>query len=165
MEHAMQTPNPGQHWAEQSAHYAGPVAYPDGNVYALLLPDGFDAFGELQWGKYGKEIKGAASLHDGRANTAAMAKAGSAAAKAVIAHNADWYIPSRVEALQLFSTLKDKVGGGWIWTSTQYSADTAWCQTFGNGYQYIGNKDAELRAVAVRRLLLHSFSTSDGSAE
>ncbi|WP_382155360.1 hypothetical protein [Hydrogenophaga sp. ANAO-22] len=165
MKTPIQTPIPGQYWPEQSAHYAGPVAYPDGNVYALLLPDGFDTFGRLKWGKLGKEIKGAASLHDGLANTAAMVKAASAAGKAVVAHNPDWYIPSRIEALQLHATLQEKVGEGWVWTSTQYSALNAWYQGFGHGTQSIYNKDAELRAVAVRRLLLHSFSASAQRAE
>jgi hypothetical protein len=157
-------PSPGQYWAEQAAWYAGPVAYPDGRVITLLLPDGFDAIGKLAWGKYGKAIKGAESLHDGVANTAAMAKAGSAAAKAVLAHNPDWYLPSRIEALQLFAMLKAQVGEGRAWSSTQCSAHYAWSQFFAYGYQGTLSKDAELRAVAVRRLVLQSFGASNGGA-
>jgi hypothetical protein len=153
-------PTPGQYWPEEAAWYAGPVARPDGTVIALLLPDGFDSFGRLQWGEYGKEVQGADSLHYGALNTAALAEAGSPAAKAVLAHNPDWYLPSRIEALQLFATLKDQVGEGLAWTSTQYSAYYAWYQTFGYGDQDISFKDAELRAVAVRSLVLHSFGAS-----
>lgn len=62
---------------------------------------------ELQgrWGEYGEKIQGADSLTDSRANTEAMAAAGSAIAQQVLAlniggHN-DWAIPARdVQELQ-----------------------------------------------------------------
>jgi hypothetical protein len=46
--------------------------------------------------------------------------------------------------------------GTWYWTSTQYASDSAyaWCQYFDNGYQYYDLKDYELRARAVRRLVI-----------
>jgi hypothetical protein len=39
----------------------------------------------------------------------------------------------------------------WYWSSTQYSAHSAWCQLFGDGGQYYDGKSSELRARAVRR--------------
>ncbi|MCB4365426.1 hypothetical protein KIH07_16910 [Hydrogenophaga taeniospiralis] len=152
-------PAPGQFWPEQNAWYAGPVAYPDGRVFALLLPADFAAVGEKAWGEYGRKIEGADSLHDGLSNTQALAAASSPAAAAVMAHGDGCYLPSRVEALQLFATLKDQIGGGWIWTSTQSSADDAWYQLFSGGLQHAYYKGCEFRAVPVRRLILQSFGT------
>lgn len=42
----------------------------------------------------------------------------------------------------------------WYWTSTQYSALSAWCQGFDDGYQGNNGKDDKLRARAVRRFLI-----------
>ena len=42
----------------------------------------------------------------------------------------------------------------WYWTSTQYSAHNAFCQDFGDGYQYGLGKSNELRARAVRQIQL-----------
>jgi hypothetical protein len=150
----------GQYWPEQSAWYAGPVAYPDGRVIALLFPDGQESLGKLPWGEYGKQVPGAASHHDGRANTAAMAEAASPAAQAVHAINRDWYIPSQIEALQLYATLKAHVGPGLMWTSTQLSADGAVVQVFENGRSSWNGKDYDHRVRAVRGLTLYHFSTS-----
>jgi hypothetical protein len=42
----------------------------------------------------------------------------------------------------------------WHWASTQYSPTYAWTQDFTDGGQYDGHKDGELRARAVRRVLI-----------
>ncbi|KJV33239.1 hypothetical protein VI06_03335 [Aquitalea magnusonii] len=42
----------------------------------------------------------------------------------------------------------------WYWASTQYSPHYAWDQHFGGGDQYDGLKGLELRARAVRRVLI-----------
>ncbi len=155
----VQPPTPGQYWPDQSAWYAGPVAYPDGRVFALLLPDGFDQLGLRAWsGKYGNTK--ATSLHDGLANTQAMAASGSKLGKDILALEGELYLPSRIEALQLFATLKDQIGGGWGWTSTQYSEGYAWYQGFDYGTQGSSGKLFEGRVRLVRRLLLHSFNAS-----
>jgi hypothetical protein len=149
-------PTAGRYWPEQSAWYAGPVAMPNGTVIALLLPENSDCGAH----PYGLNVTGANDIHDGQANTWAMADAGSPAAQAVLDKNLDWYLPSRMEALQLFATLKEQIRGRPIWTSTQSSAYDAWYQSFDYGSQDIGYKGAELRAVAVRRLLLQSLDSS-----
>lgn len=43
---------------------------------------------------------------------------------------------------------------GWHWTSTQYSAGTAWVQNFGDGYQYYGTKGNEYAVQAVRSVVI-----------
>lgn len=42
--------------------------------------------------------------------------------------------------------------GVWYWSSTQFSANTAWSQTFSNGYTYYYRKVTEFRARAVRTI-------------
>jgi Protein of unknown function (DUF1566) len=110
----------------------------------------------------GKKIAGAKSYNDGPTNTQAMAKAGSGLGKwarelRIDGHD-DWYIPSRLELLVAFGELDGlKVfGRAWYWSSTQYASDDdyAWCQNFTSGYQSLNHEDNELRARAVRRLVI-----------
>ncbi|PXX49407.1 DUF1566 domain-containing protein [Aquitalea magnusonii] len=42
----------------------------------------------------------------------------------------------------------------WYWASTQYSPGTAWSQDFSDGYQDLNHEGIELRARAVRRILI-----------
>jgi hypothetical protein len=145
---------PGELWAGQG-WYAGICSAPDGTRWHLMVPErARDELRRVKWGGYGTEIPGAASIYDGQANTADMVTAGSELAKAVQAVGEGCYLPSRAEALLMFATLKDQLGEDPMWTSTQYSANDAWCQYFGSGFQYIHDKVAVLRAVAVRRLML-----------
>lgn len=76
----------------------------DGQRY-LLITAGAAHELEGEWGEYGVKIDGASSLTDSRANTVAMAKAGSELAKQVLALEiggySDWGIPARdVQELQ-----------------------------------------------------------------
>lgn len=146
---------PGAWWPEQDGWYAGLQMTPGGRFWHLIVPKAhIDALADVQWGGYGTQIEGAADVYDGLANTQAMSAAGLELAQRVQALGEGLYLPSRAEALLMFATLKDQIGEGYVWTSTQYSADCAWCQSFGHGSQSLGNKYNELRAVAVRRLSL-----------
>jgi hypothetical protein len=122
------------------------------------------------WGPVRKNVTGALSYNDGRANTLAMAEAGSKLAKQIlelkIGEYSDWYLMSRQEALMAFCELDAapafEEGGAeafdrnWYWTSTQHAAnsDYAWYQDFGWGGQDDNRKDYNDRARAVRRLPL-----------
>jgi len=151
---ALQPPAPGTLWPEQGGWYAGVCCAPDGTRWHLVQPEG-DAFrlDDVAWGLQGDEVPGVSSNHDGLANTEAMLAAGNPLAEAVRAMGEGCYLPSRAEALLLFTTLKDQIGDGAAWTSTQFSAHLAWCQYFGSGLQDGYDKDCEFRAVAVRRLI------------
>lgn len=76
----------------------------DGKRFAVITaPAAHELEGE--WGEYGEKIVGASSLTDSRANTEAMAAAGSALAQQVLALEiggfSDWGIPARdVQELQ-----------------------------------------------------------------
>ena len=134
-------------------------------AYALIVaPADGSELEATPWGGT-KKVAAAASYADGFANTEAMAKAGSAAAKWArdlrIDGLDDWYLPSRLEALVMFGELEksDEFTRAWYWTSTQYAGDDAyaWYQSFGYGTQGDHRKDDELRARAVRRFPIRQF--------
>ena len=141
--------------------YAGRFAIA-AQLYGLVVaPADVGELAATKWGRL-KKVAGALSYNDGDANTQAMAKAGSALGKWAqglrIEGFGDWYLPSRLEALILFGELQDKDAfkRAWYWTSTQYAGDdaSAWVQSFDYGYQLRNRKNDQLRARAVRRLIL-----------
>ena len=146
----------GQLWKEQGGIYAGIIrglsGAPDNHL--VVAPAETGEISSIAWGPY-KTIKGADSYHDGRANTEAMAAAGLDLGKAIkalaIDGHTDWHLPSQAEMHLLAANLKDEFNqDDWYWTSTQYSANLAWTQDFGNGGQYRSSKSYEGRARAVR---------------
>jgi hypothetical protein len=157
---ALVPPRIGEHWAGQGGVYVGIMRGRDGQAdHHLVAAIGANELEDVTWGEYGKKIEGCGSYHDGKANTAAMAAAGYDIAKRIqaldIEGNTDWHLPSQAEAHLLAANIREAMNqGDYYWTSTQYSADDAWYQTFGSGDQVIDNKDAELRAVAVRVIQL-----------
>lgn len=116
----------------------------------ILLP------GELEgaWGEYGKDV--ATSYSDGKANTVAMAEAGSKLAGKVL--ELDAFIPSCLEGQLLMAA---KHAGliilredRWHWLSTQFSADFAFLMDFEYGWQYGIGKHYERLVRPVRSLLI-----------
>jgi len=145
--------------------------YDVGKPYALILsPKDAGEKESVKWGAEKKIVDGALSYSDGFANTAAMAKAGSALGKWAsalkIGGHKDWYLPSRVECLVLFGELRslkqfnadatDGIAQAWYWTSTQYAGreSFSWIQSFDYGGQSYDPKGNEFRARAVRRVAI-----------
>jgi hypothetical protein len=67
----------------------------------------------------------------------------------------DWFLPSKDELNLMYENLYlEGVGGfadtNYYWSSSEYSADLVWDQTFYNGYQSYTNKDDTDRVRAVR---------------
>jgi hypothetical protein len=141
------------------------------DAYALIVaPKDEGEFTDVAWNKSAKRVKGAESYCDGLANTRAMLDAGSALAKGAldlrIGGFDDWHIPSRLQALVMHGELsrlpdfqEDTAEGfarEWYWTSSQHAedGDSAWYQSFLNGYQGSTRKGNELRARAVRMIKL-----------
>ncbi|MDP3848593.1 MAG: DUF1566 domain-containing protein [Pseudomonas sp.] len=90
----------------------------DGTEYALIVaPKALGEHHPTAWGEYGQNIEGARSCNDGRANTEAMAAAGSAlgqwALTLDIADHKDWYIPSRDELELCYRNLKPTTQENW----------------------------------------------------
>ncbi|MCB4365436.1 hypothetical protein KIH07_16960 [Hydrogenophaga taeniospiralis] len=145
----------GAFWPEHDAWYAGLQMTPGGRYWHALVPkEHINTLTDVKWGGYGTQIEGAADMYDGLANTQAMSTAGLELAQRVQALGKGMYLPSRAEVLLMFATLKSVIGDGVVWTSTQYSANNAWCQFFYYGDQGTNSKGCEFRAVPVRRLFL-----------
>lgn len=77
-------------------------------------------------------------------------------------HSMEWAakiggdLPDRSESALLFATMKSEFKEDAYWTNTQHAAysDYAWYQDFGNGYQHDYYKSSQLRARAVRRVVI-----------
>lgn len=65
-------------------------------------------------------------------------------------------LPNRREQALLYANLKEEFKESWYWSNTQHASTSsyAWYQSFGGGYQYDYPLTSELRARAVRRLLV-----------
>ena len=65
-------------------------------------------------------------------------------------------LPNRVEQALLFATLKSEFQEAAYWSNSQHAvySGCAWYQSFGNGSQYDDGTSNELRARAVRRLII-----------
>ena len=65
-------------------------------------------------------------------------------------------LPTRREQSLLFSNLKEEFEREWYWSNEAHASESgwAWHQYFGNGGQNSDHEDVELRARAVRRLVI-----------
>lgn len=65
-------------------------------------------------------------------------------------------LPNRIEQAMLWANHRDQFKKDWYWSNeTHHSASGyAWYQTFYDGFQYDIRKNDELRARAVRRLII-----------
>jgi hypothetical protein len=65
-------------------------------------------------------------------------------------------LPTRREQHLLIANLKEEFKSDWYWSSEQHASfsDYAWLQSFSYGYQDSFHKNYELRARAVRRLVI-----------
>lgn len=143
------------YWPQEGGTYIGIKATPDGKAYHLVAAIGAHELEDQTWGEYGKHIDGADSYHDGRANTEAMAAAGSALAQKIlaldVAGHTDWALPSQADGHLLAANAKHLMNqDDWYWLSTHYSASYAWYQDFHDGSQLTDSKACEFRAVPVR---------------
>lgn len=132
--------------------------------YALIVVECEGAeIEDTVWSEDYTEIQGADSLHDGAANTAAMAAAGLRLALHIQAlevdGHKDCYLPSAAELRALSATVPHLFNkDDWYWSSTQFSRYGAWCQGFECGYSGASLKDVRDRARAVRKVHLHTFN-------
>lgn len=65
-------------------------------------------------------------------------------------------LPTRLELSLMWANCRDQFKKDWYWSNEQHAAfsDYAWCQGFGHGYQSGSHTHDELRARAVRRLII-----------
>jgi hypothetical protein len=151
-------PKLGEVFPGQGGVFAGVIRDEDGTQRALVVPTDASCSFDGAWGEYGKTVKGADSPSDGRANTEAMAAAGSAIAKKALAlsveGHADLYIPSRREIAICEANVAHLFDKTWHWSSSQSSSHFAWLQGFTSGYVSYFSKDFKHRVRAVRSLVI-----------
>ncbi|EOV0889312.1 hypothetical protein ACOKYS_006384 [Pseudomonas aeruginosa] len=111
-----------------------------------------------EWGEYGQDVDGAVSYRDGASNTVAMAEAGSPIAKQAMEIGEGVFIPSVLELALLFSAKQAGELSGfadrWYWSSSQYSANSAFTTDFYDGYTFSSGKDDVFRVRPVRKILI-----------
>ncbi len=155
-----QQPTPpaiGQHWQGQGGIYAGIMRDAD-RQWHLILATKEAADIDEEWGTYGETITGEFSRRDGLHNTQLILagepenKIASYITSLIIDGHNDFYWPAQCENNLLFNNLPEHLSHEWHWSSTQYSARSAWSQLFEGGNQGISSKDNSLAARAVRRL-------------
>lgn len=143
-------------WPEQGGIYVGTKATPDGRAWYIVAAIDHQ-LEDQAWGPYRVKIDGAGDYHDSRANTEAMAAGGSELAKQILALDigglTDWALPSQADGHLLAANARHLMDQDDLyWLSTQYSANLAWSQDFGDGSQDLYLKVAEFRAVPVRAI-------------
>ena len=66
----------------------------------------------------------------------------------------DWFLPSKDELALMFENLEVNGFGSFAsssyWSSSEYSASSAWTQVFSSGNQYYDNRNLEVRVRPVR---------------
>jgi hypothetical protein len=148
----------GQYWEGQGGIYAGIMPGENGQrPYHLIVSE--ESGDGLEWGGYGHRVDGADSRIDGMANTKAILLADGEhpaaewASKYTKDGHSDFYLPSQREQSLCYATIPDLFEtDDWYWSSTQYSAGSAWFQVFGDGFQLTAYKYTTGRARAVRRI-------------
>lgn len=154
-------PSLGAYWPGQGGVFAGTIRGRDGHPdYHLIVASGPEGEADdLAWGGRGKESS-ATSAWDGLANTSTLVESEidhpAAQWASALEHEglADWYLPAQVELAMAWVNVPELFSGGWHWSSSQFSANSAWILTFVGGLQGLTDKFSELRARAVRRLII-----------
>lgn len=149
----------GELWPGEGGIFAGTLRNPhSGEIYHIIMHP--QAAKDCQWGTYGKKIEGADSHWDGATNTNAMRASehcghiiNAIAELPPIDDHTDYHIPAQAELNLLCCNLRDMVEPEYHWSSTQYSAYSAWTQGFEDGDQSISLKVTTLAVRAVRRIL------------
>lgn len=149
----------GQPWPEQGGVNAGLMRGANGkpDYYLIIATDDAGKNSGVAWGGYGIETAGADCEFDGLANTTALLKsenehpAAAWAAGVVIEGHNDFYLPARREQSLMYANCPEQFDDSWHWSSTQYSAHSAWFQYFDVGNQSLDNKGSRFAARAVRR--------------
>jgi hypothetical protein len=151
-------PSIGAQWEGEGGSNGGLARDADGKPYWLILPPADVSSFVGEWGGYEIDEPGAKSDFDGLANTLALCEssvdhpAAQMCRQLVYEGHRDFYLPAKRESATLYASVPELFEKVWHYTSTQYSADYAWNQYFGDGGQSIASKSSEGRFRAVRRL-------------
>ena len=118
-----------------------------------------------QWGCSGTELSGAEAIGTGYQNTldivAGCSETNTAAFNALNSTTegyTDWFLPSKDELIEMYSTIgqggtEGNIGGfenDWYWSSSEYSSYGAWTVSFTSGHPYFFNKYNSYRVRIIR---------------
>lgn len=127
-------PRIGELWRGQGGIYAGVMRGRDGAPdYHLLVGDAVETLKPIQWDKAMAAVKEMES--DG---------------------HKDYTLPFRAEQALQFANVPELFESEWYWSCEQHAALSgyAWMQDFGDGGQHGYRKSGDVRARAVRRLVI-----------
>lgn len=159
-------PQIGQYWPGQGGIFAGTIrgekSVVDGmNVqladrHIIVPTDDSAELAPIEWSSSTKELPSCSNEQDGTLNTQVMADNGSKLAQKIraleIDGHKDFYLPARNELRFCSINVPELFSKNWYWSSTQYSANNAFCQAFDAGTQSTTVKHDKLRARAVRSI-------------
>ena len=151
-------PVPGTYCPDEAGHFSGVLRSEDGkHVFVEYVLDQ-KHWPTAAWGALGR-IAGADSEYDGLANTQAMAAAGNALAKKVLAMKVDGLGDIHIAAprqarLAFVNGCLPKIGYAWTSCQYRYWANTAWAQYCSDGNQDVYLISTKLPVVLVRRKMI-----------
>lgn len=160
-ESAGSIPPLGAYWPGEGGHNAGLVRGEDGQPdYYLIVAGGPAAEFRATYGGYEHKTEGADSASDGLANTRALLDdseehpAAKMASDYTADGHVDFYLPARRELQVAEANAPELFSKARHWSSTQYSADSAYLMGFERGWQYCNGKLNERLVRPVRRKFL-----------
>lgn len=147
----------GAYWPGEGGHNAGLVRGENGkpDYYLIVAPGGAEF--RAEYGGYEHNTEGVDSASDGMANTLALLadSVEHPVARLVSEYTADghtdFYLAARRELQVAEANVPELFSKGYHWSSTQYSADTAFIVDFEGGWQTSLDKYDERLARPVRR--------------
>lgn len=147
----------GEIWPGQGGIYGGLRQYPEGLCHIIFAAE--DVPGRHEYGDYGVSVK-TESRTDGRANTAVMIEregkhpAAIEAAGYTADGHKDFYLPSIGELHHAWQYIPESFATDWYyWSSSQYSADSAYSMDFAVGWLDRHGKLDDCLVRPVRRFI------------
>lgn len=154
-------PRTGQLWQEHHGIFCGITGGHEDRPYcALILPiDPRASFPSVTLGTCGIDVAGAKSLHNGRANTEALAEAGSELCQKIlqleIGGKKDLLLPAAQDLLTLAANVPHLLRRpDWYTSSTTVGSHGAIALDFASGYSTASLKSIASRAIAIRLVAL-----------
>jgi len=149
----------GSYWPGQGGYNAGLVRGENGAPdYYLIVPILTEQL-RAEWGGYSEECEGATSMSDGLANTRALLAdtnehpAAKLASEFTADGHSDFYLPARRELQVAEANVPELFEKTYHWSSSHFSAYTAYLMDFEFGWLNGSGKDLERLVRPVRRLL------------
>ncbi|WP_342649138.1 DUF1566 domain-containing protein [Pseudomonas sp. REB1044] len=152
-------PSLGSYWPGQGGYNAGLIRGENGAPDYYLIAPVLSEQLRAEWGGRGEECEGATSMSDGLANTKALLAdesdhpAAKLASEFIADGHADFYLPARRELQVAEANVPELFEKAYHWSSSQFSADSAYYMGFEDGWIDGSGKDGERLVRPVRRFI------------